>query len=603
MLNICQQFQNVLIVESRQWWDSLADSYSPAADLVLTFDLGLQRHITAMHGTALYLDNLVDIDQMQRNNFLTYRFFREWHLNSEGEDLFKYREIPFGFSFRIEIWNDLLSYVLIRANLEQVKELCYQKLVVACSFSLVVEILEELGMEYSVPVRQSPKQSTAYYFPIHRWMDEKVRRRTLKHVLARWLACGMGVVWSWVDRFAALFGNESKLIYLQVYHPTRSIFHILSADQRIRLVLGHFSPTVDISRYFKERIVPIFGRKSRYLDEAEIQICQFRERRAARLVLTNGSDITESVYSVIEKRLQTRMAEYLRDLDCIVDYIDKHPIDLEVMIANIGRIDTLVDCVCKAKNIPSYLIINGLLGPEFLDESKYATVINGYSETIKRDYFRNMGNVVVLGDPRMDAYAKCATKRSVDTNNPVITIGASGYNNIDLNSYVAIEFEFLWDVLAAIKQAKESGLGCSVIIKVRPNGYRHQYEAFVREYFPGLVNQIYDADPIRDIFKDTDLYVSIYSQTLFEASCMGIPAIFYKKDKEILPSPFDGKSELVTACSQEELLTALSDFSRADPRFQSFLNRSVMEKYIGPLDGGNLDRNMEYIYNLISMRR
>jgi len=273
---------------------------------------------------------------------------------------------------------------------------------------------------------------------------------------------------------------------------------------------------------------------------------------------------------------------------------------LIVLVANIGRIPTLVDCVGKARGVPSYLIINGMLGSAFLDEGKYATVINAYSTSIKEHYFRGMNNIVCLGDPRMDAYVWEAPLRQINRETPTVTIGASGHNNTDMNSYLAVEFEFLFDVLQALCIVKDRGMNLRVVIKVRSNGYREQYEQFCREYFPGLVGDIVDKAPIKDILEQTDFFISIYSQTLFEASCMGIPCLYYKKDDEIKDPPFDGHSELVTVDDVDGLVKALFDFQASDKRFDAFLDKSVMERYVGPLDGKNLERNLAFVHELLA---
>jgi hypothetical protein len=79
--------------------------------------------------------------------------------------------------------------------------------------------------------------------------------------------------------------------------------------------------------------------------------------------------------------------------------------------------------------------------------------------------------------------------------------------------------------------------------------------------------------------------------------------LYYKKDNEVLNPPFDGKSELVTVGNVDALVEAIEDFRRGDGRFHAFLQRSVMEKYIGPLDGGNLERNLNFIYDFLGQRR
>jgi hypothetical protein len=90
---------------------------------------------------------------------------------------------------------------------------------------------------------------------------------------------------------------------------------------------------------------------------------------------------------------------------------------------------------------------------------------------------------------------------------------------------------------------------------------------------------------------------------LFEASCLGVPALYYKKDTEIMLPPFDGQSELVIVDNVPDLVKALEDFREGDGRFDAFLRRDVMEKYIGPLDGRNLERNLEYIDRQLSVLR
>ena len=203
----------------------------------------------------------------------------------------------------------------------------------------------------------------------------------------------------------------------------------------------------------------------------------------------------------------------------------------------------------------------------------------------------------------MDAYIKDIKNgtRSLNKTQPVVSIGTSGFNNLDLNSYVAVEFDFMYEVLTSFQELKNEGQLFSIIIKVRPNGLLNQYKSFVEAYFPGLEIELVREVSMSYVLQKTDLYISIYSQTLFEASCLGIPAIYYKKDKEYLDAPFDRKSELVTVSSVDELKQAFIDFKNSNSRFDGFLDKTVMEKYIGPLDGKNTARNIDYIYDLLDI--
>jgi spore coat polysaccharide biosynthesis predicted glycosyltransferase SpsG len=167
---------------------------------------------------------------------------------------------------------------------------------------------------------------------------------------------------------------------------------------------------------------------------------------------------------------------------------------------------------------------------------------------------------------------------------------------------VAFEFDFLYDVLSAIQNVANSrNLIINLNIKVRPNGYIEQYKSFVKEYFPLLKNvNFIDSMPMKLVLEKTDFYITFYSQTLFEASTLGIPVAYYRKDNEIMDSPFDGKSELVTLYNIEEITDAVVDFIKKSNRYDKFLKKEVMEKYIGSLDGKNTERNLRHIYSMLS---
>ena len=54
-----KEYRHILILESRDWWGNCRDQFDPARDLVLTYDLGLQRDVACLGGQALYIDHLV----------------------------------------------------------------------------------------------------------------------------------------------------------------------------------------------------------------------------------------------------------------------------------------------------------------------------------------------------------------------------------------------------------------------------------------------------------------------------------------------------------------------------------------------------------------
>ncbi len=567
---------------------------------MLTYDFALRKQIEESGGTAFYVDHLCEPSFMQENNFLIYRFFHDWHLDAEGSDFFRYREVDFGFSFRIEIWNDFTFYVRSRLCLEQLRSLDWQKLYLDKRLLLLREVLEDMGLSFSVPEPCADSGATlpCYFFPIHRWMNERLRIRLPRHILRDLVVAIQGVAMSWLDCLTAGLGRKAG-VFVQEYHPTRQLLQRLLQYPGIRVVQAHFSSAPGLTKFLKERPIPVYGSLKRYQTVAARLLAAFQQGRSARLVLADGVDITDAAFRAIERGVIGVLPQSLRALDCVINYLDRHSLHLEILIANIGQVAMLVDCVAKSRGIPSYMIINGLLSNAYLDEAKYATVINGYSTSIRDNYFRGMKNIVCLGDPRMDAYALASAKQ-IDRARPMITIGTSGFNNIDLNSFLAAEFEFLHEVLSAIRSLGQQTSDFRVVLKVRPNSYLEQYRQFTEEYFPTMVDLIVDNVPMREVLDESDLYISIYSQSLFEASCLGIPCIYHKSDCEILDPPFDGHSELVTTRDMAELAQAIHDFLVGSQRYEAFLRKDVMEKYIGPLDGKNLERNLRFVEKLLN---
>lgn len=601
-MNLKSEYRNVFIVDSIQWWNKFNSLYDRSVDLILTYDFGLQKKIIALGGQAFYIDHLIDSETMQANNFLIYDFFRDWHLDANGNDIFVHDGVPFGFAFRVDFWNDYTSYIRMRICLNFLKGLKIKAIFIGSENELISSILDELNFSYSRLFVNKQNYQVAYYFPIAQWMDEKLRAKGFRGFLY-WarevVAACYGYIIPYIDK---LLGSKNKqAIFIQEYHPTKSIISELRKDSRLQVILANFSRGSKLIDHFFERLIPVSGSLKKYTKEIAYLKEKFALKKCAKLILADGQDISISAYHIIEKRVFSRMPHTLRILDSVIKYIERYPLKLEILIANIGHVATLVDCVCKHRGIPSYLIINGMLLNAHQDESKYATIINCYSTSMRDNYFQGVNNVVYLGDTRMDIYSN-SSKRIINREKPKITIGASGFNPVDLNSYVAVEFEFMHDILSALSIIVSHGIEIEITIKVRPNGYQKQYKNFVNEYFTSLHVKIFSDVPMMTVLAKSDLYISISSQTLFEASCLGIPCIYYKKDSEIMYPPFDKQSELVTVDTVDELVKAFFDFQAEHERYNAFLDKSILEKYIGPLDGKNLERNIDFIYELLEQQ-
>ncbi|MEI8012915.1 MAG: hypothetical protein WCI27_10645, partial [Candidatus Omnitrophota bacterium] len=92
--------------------------------------------------------------------------------------------------------------------------------------------------------------------------------------------------------------------------------------------------------------------------------------------------------------------------------------------------------------------------------------------------------------------------------------------------------------------------------------------------------------------------VTIGSGTHVEAALLGVPSVYYKKDTYLLDPPFDGRSELTTAWTLDELEAYFEKFFAGVPVGREFMDRAVLEKYVGPLDGNNARRNLDFIVTL-----
>ncbi len=604
MIDLKKQYRNIYILESINHWTIYSDTLELECDLVLTFDFALKHKVEKMGGTALYIDKLCSPANMQINNFIAAEFLKNWHFDKHGNDIFTKNGIPFGFAFRIEMWSEYIFYLRLRCNLEQLRKVNFNTIIVSEHGISVGNILREMGLVFETNAVCVPLSKYSYFFDIHKYMRDALHGKSLLQICKKVLAHTLSHIIYYFDLISQITKNK-KTVYAQIYHPTKSIVEQLLDDSSLRIVTSSLVTRTGIKKYFVQRLIPIRGNKENYDKIADFLFKKFKAERCARLILSDGTEITSGAYEVIEHQIQERLSEALQILDSVNAYIKRFPICLEIMIANIGLVQTIVDCVLKTKAVPSYLIINGLMPSKFGDDAKYATYINSYGSETKRNYFENAKNIVCLGDPRMDQYItnRIDFEKIVNRDNPTVSIGTSGFNNIDLISHVAVEFDFMYDLLTAFTALKNEGQQFSIIIKVRPNGVLAQYSSFVADYFPDLEVELIREAPISQVLNRTDLYISIYSQTLFEASCLGIPVIYYKKDQEFLDPPFDTKSELITVDTVNDLKRAFYDFKANDPRFDQFLDKSVMEKYIGPLDGKSTERNLEFIHGLLSKPR
>jgi len=589
-------YRQVFLVQNRGFWKACPFPYDKESDLVLTFDFALVKEIRAQGGTAAYFDHLVAQDTMERHNIETYHFFENWYRDKEHNDIFSYRGIDIGNALRLDIWNDVTYYVRIAVNLLAIKKLDYEQMCVGLEDRSSLDALARLGMEHEVwNITGGGVVAPEYYFPMFRWMKERIRPTVgIKQRLKVLLSLLLDWILSLGERLRLL--HTSKIdVFVERYFPTEKIIERLKQDAKVNVGLEYYTWSKGFSQ---ERRLPIRKPTARHKELAAEMLERFRRERVLYWEIS-GFCMSGALYDIIVKKIPQALPLSLHIIDVILRYFATRNLKAMVYIANIGLLNCLLLDYCKKKNIPSYFILNGLLLHAFPEEDiKGITWINSYGESIKKDYFKDADNVICLGDSRLDVYSKNHSPRAMNHSEPTILIGTGAFSPIDLNSYAAVEFEFLYDVMQACRIVRDQGKRFKIIIKVRTNGYITQYINFTKEYFEDLPVEIFDTIPFSQVLVKADFYISVYSGTHFEASCLGIPALYYKNDKEILIAPYDGKSELVTAFSVEEMVRKIEMFYNRDSIYDAFRQKDVLEKYVGPLDGNNHVRNIEFIYSL-----
>ncbi|NQX40294.1 hypothetical protein SAMN05421820_105170 [Pedobacter steynii] len=582
-------FDSIYIVENRNLWEGI--QINKSTDLVLCIDFGLYHQLKSEGVNVAYLDHLTDTETANQFNAEMNHYLQNWFRDGEGNDLLNYQGYDIGDALLLDILNDITYPCHFILNLIALRKLKYKKLIVASQDVIINSMLTRLGIDYSfLSVHKNALNKPVYNFPIIKWTNEQINSVSFKSKIKK-------TVSGLLDRFLAIYdnfrGGKNNAVFIQNYHPTESVIHTLIDEKQLKVVLNDYIPGKKI---FSQRRFEI----KNYRIEQSDQIVH----NYTSAIKTNWIYENINLSEILEERLiiniKKNIDRALAQINNINAYFSRKPIKLLIPVTNLWLNNRLVMHYCKNNNIPIFMIINGLLNARHWQDAHDSTWVNCYSESLKMDYFGNKNNALPLGDPRMDSYAKSSPK-VVNRKSPNILIGAAAYSHLDQTSYVAFEFDFLFDVLKALTDLGHTNY--SITLKVRANGYANLYQDFLREYFPHLNVTVIQDTPFSEVVSKADLYISFYSQTLMEAAVLGIPTIYYKKDDADLFRPYDCKSELVTALNIEELSAKIEAFYLNDSIFNKFMDRSVLERYIGPLDGKNLERNVDFIYSILNVPR
>ena len=587
-----KRYRHIYIVFNRSEWNFACD-FDVKKDLILTKDFGLKKMINDLGGECLYLENLVKSGENEFNNVATISFVENWFTDKKGHDLIQFAGINMGHVFKIHLWSELVSLVRVKSSISKIKQINHENLVLIGDSAELSTLLHDLEINFKVVESPGKVEKSSYFFDIQNYMDSALMKIPLKTKLLNYsMRLFVSVKIS--------TNKNKKRLFIQAYHPTIPLIKELLGRSDIEIVTASAIRSVEgLKGLLKQRILPSKEPNKDYLNESSNLIGEVIENFDKKLVLSSGLDVTQDCKVLILDKLQALLPVAIHCAVEVERFLDKNPINTAVIVTNLGIQQGVLHELLKKHEVKIFLIINGMLASKFGNESKYADYINCYSESMQENYFASVSSALALGDPRMDAYAYVPRRNIILSRDPSIVIGGSGYNNIDLNSYPAIEFEFLYQVLSTILETFPDIVPKSLTIKVRPNADVENYRLFVSEYFGELPVAIVQDISIQELLKTCDLYISISSQTLFEASRLGIPVIYYKIEGEDLYEPFNAKGSLVTAEHPDELREKILEYGNGSTIFNDFLDLKGMERYIGPLDGYNTNRNLNFIESMM----
>jgi len=585
------EYVNVFLVEDRNAWQQSLHHANINTDLILCLDFGLFNDLRNTGYSVAFLDYLTDTHTLQKCNADMNHFIQNWFKDVTGTDLLVYKGLNIGDALLLNVLNDITYFCHFFFNIISIREISYQQLFIAIEDPEIIKVLDIIGISYTIIEHKEGAESyPVYNFPIARWMGEQINRTTLKHKVRDFISNVLDVVFSVLDVFS---DKTKKAVFIQNYHPTRQIISSLYQKNEVKVILADY---IKGESLFKQRRIKF--RKSGTPTKEGVRIQEDFRKAEKQTWVFQEFVISDYLYEKINPIVAAQINQSIAIAESIISYFSKNKIDLMIPITNLWMNNRLIMNYCRNNKIPVFMVINGLLNVDYWQDGHDSDYVNCYSESIRTDYFNSKKNVLALGDTRMDRYAD-SVKRSVNRQVPNITIGAAGFDNIDLNSYLAFEFDFLFDILAALRQLKNESLPFQVTLKIRANGYANLYRSFADGLFPDLNVKIIQDAPFYDVITEADLYISFYSQSIMEASSLGIPAIYFKKDTQNIYRPFDEKSELATSCSTADLAEKVRMFYAGDSIFEAFLDKDVIEKYIGPLDGNNITRNIDFIHELL----
>ncbi len=585
-----KKYSQIFLVKDRNRWEDCKELCITETDLVLVLDFGLFHLLNNAGYHVQYLDCIVESKKLDALNLEMHHFLQNWFIDSHGNMLFNYQGFSIGDALLLNIINNVTYFCHFAIQFIELKEIEHEELFVALDEDLL-NILEKVAIPFTIIQTKQIKNYGSYWFPISEWMNSNIKPSGFKFWIKYYFRRILDITCVMIDLVSK---KSEKLIYIHRYYPTELLIDYFSNLKSHTIINETYGRNFSLRNQRR-----IYFKKSGDYSQASKKFLEEFDLADKYVWNIKQVPISQFLYEIIKKQVAPELNQAIRNIHCITNYFKNRRLDLMIPVSNLALENRLIMQYCFLNQIPVFTVLNGLQIIPFWFDAKDSNWVNCYGKAIKEDYYQNATNALSLGDPRMDIYCK-KKKKIVNREKPVIIIGTSGYNPLDLNSYLAVEFDFINTILSVLKQFKLAGKIFSIVIKVRANGFIHSYKQLIEEYFPEMDITLEQTAAFISIIEKADLYISFYSQTIFEASLLGIPSIYFKNDRQTLNRPFDGNSELVTARTADELQSKILSFFEGGKEFDSFLEFSTMEKYIGPLDGQSKKRNIDFIHSILN---
>jgi hypothetical protein len=273
----------------------MSEHFDIQTDLVLTFDFALLRMIKDLGGRAEFLDKLCTQELNQSNNFVIRDYLRLWNLNEHGEDIFNFREISFGRSLLLEIWNDVVYEVRLALCFNEIRNIAHEKIILVSPSKPICDLFSYMGIIYEEWSAKKYSTRPAYYFPIQQWLDSKFAHRSLIMKISEYALNKRAQIIFRLLKLKVLKSKKNN-IFIHEYHPTKELLDYYQKNKAYRVFQGDISKQRGLKGLLLlDTPIPLYGSSKDFEDYAQQLIDKYFAHSSGKIITTNGIDLTTQV--------------------------------------------------------------------------------------------------------------------------------------------------------------------------------------------------------------------------------------------------------------------------------------------------------------------